>query len=86
MEKCNFAQKAVKYLGHVVSAEAISPDSAETEVVTSYSVPTSPKEVKQFIDLYRRFVKDYSKVAAPLSKVMLNLSPGTQQVRMLLRC
>ncbi|KAL5476035.1 hypothetical protein EMCRGX_G025937 [Ephydatia muelleri] len=79
MEKCNFAQKAVKYLGHVVSAEAISLGSAETEVVTSYSVPTSPKEVKQFIDLYRRFVKDYSKVAAPLSKAMLNLSPGTQQ-------
>ena len=69
MEKWNFAQKAVKHLGHVVSAEAISPDSAETEVVASYPVPTSPKEVKQFIGLYRRFVKDYSKVAAPLFKL-----------------
>ena len=72
-EKCNFAQKAVKYLGHVVSAEGICPDPAKTEVVVSYPVPASAKEVKQFMGLcnyYRRFVKDYSKIASPLFKLL----------------
>ncbi|KAL5516223.1 hypothetical protein EMCRGX_G001504 [Ephydatia muelleri] len=72
-EKCKFVQKAVKYLGHVVSAEGICPDPAKTEVVVSYPVPTSAKEVKQFMGLcnyYRRFVKDYSKIAAPLFKLL----------------
>lgn len=72
-EKCNFAQKAVKYLGHVVSAEGIYPDPAKTEVVVRYPVPTSAKEVKQFMGLcnyYRRFVKDHSKIAAPLFKLL----------------
>ena len=63
-EKCHFVQKAVKYLGHVVSAEGICPDPAKTEVVVSYPVPTSAKEVKQFMGLcmqllYRILVKDY---------------------------
>ena len=35
-EKCKFVQKAVKYLGHVVSAEGICPDPAKTEVVVSF--------------------------------------------------
>eukprot|EP00731_Ephydatia_muelleri_P037182 Em0411g3a len=72
-EKCKFVQKAVKYLGHVVSAEGICPDPAKTEVVVSYPVPTSAKEIKQFMGLcnyYRRFVKDYSKIAAPLFKLL----------------
>eukprot|EP00731_Ephydatia_muelleri_P037796 Em0565g3a len=89
-EKCKFVQKAVKYLGHVVSAEGICPDPAKTEVVVSYPVPTSAKEIKQFMGLcnyYRRFVKDYSKIAAPLfkllSKRMLSFLHGIQRVRML---
>ena len=59
--------------GAVVSAESICPDPAKTEVVISYPVPTSAKEVKQFMGLcnyYRRFVKDYSKIAAPLFKLL----------------
>ena len=72
-EKCHFVQIAVKYLGHVVSAEGICPDPAKTEVVVSYPVPTNAKEVKQFMGLcnyYRRFVRDYSKIAALLFKLL----------------
>lgn len=71
--KCHFAQRMVKYLGHEVSAKGISPDPAKTKVVSSYPVPRNEKELKQFIGLcnyYRRFVKDYSKIAEPLYKLL----------------
>ena len=33
--KCHFVWKAVKYLGHVVSADGICPDPTKTEVVVT---------------------------------------------------
>ena len=71
--KCHFAQKVVRYLGHEVSADGIRPDPAKTEAVSNYPVPRNAKELKQFMGLsnyYRRFVKDYSKIAEPLFKLL----------------
>lgn len=72
-EKCHFIQKAVKYLGHVVSAKGICPDPAKTDVVANYPIPKHAREVKQFMGLciyYRRFVEGYSEIAAPLFKLL----------------
>ena len=72
LEKYHFVQKAVKYLGHVVSDKGICPDPAKTDVVANYPIPKNAKEVKQFMGLcnyYRRFVKGYSEIAAPLFKL-----------------
>ena len=71
--KCHFAQKVVRYLGHEVSADGIHPDPAKTEAVSNYQVPRNAKELKQFMGLsnyYRRFVKDYSKIAELLFKLL----------------
>ena len=71
--KCHFAQKVVRYLGHKVSTDEIRPDPAKTEAVSKYPVPRNAKGLKQFMGLsnyYRRFVKDYSKIAEPLFKLL----------------
>ena len=73
LEKCHFVQKVVKYLGHVVSDKGICPDPAKTDVVANYPIPKNAREVKQFMGLcnyYRRFVKGYSEIAAPLFKLL----------------
>ena len=60
-EKC----QAVKYLGHVVSADGICPDPAKTEVVVNYPIPKNARELKLCMGLcnyYRRFVEDYSEL------------------------
>lgn len=70
--KCRFAFKSVKYLGHVVSSEGIHADPAKTEVISNYPVPKNVNELNQFLGLtnyYRRFVRDYAKIAAPLHKL-----------------
>jgi transposase InsO family protein len=73
LSKCDFAQREVKYLGHIVSAAGVRPDPTKIEAVSTYPVPNNVKELRQFLGLanyYRRFVADYSNVAAPLHKLL----------------
>ena len=72
-EKCSFLQKAVSYLGYVVSSNGISTDPDKITVVENWPVPGTVKELRSFLGFasyYRRFVKDFSKVADPLHELM----------------
>ena len=71
--KCFFACKEVEFLGHVISEDGIRPDVRKTDIVKSYPAPRNPKELKAFLGItgyYRRFIKDYAKLASPLYKLL----------------
>ena len=68
-EKCSLMQKSVSFLGHVVSGDGIATDPEKIKAVMEWPVPNSVKEVRSFLGLsgyYRRFVKGYAGIAAPL--------------------
>ena len=72
-DKCSYFQKEVKFLGHVVSEEGIGTDPEKVDKISNWPRPTNPSEVRQFLGFagyYRKFVKDFAKVAKPLSSLM----------------
>ncbi|XP_060754879.1 serine hydrolase-like protein isoform X1 [Neoarius graeffei] len=69
-EKCKFHAQSVSFLGYVVTEGSIQMDPAKVSAVTSWPVPESRKKLQQFLgfaNFYRRFIRGYSTVAAPLT-------------------
>ena len=72
LEKCSFCLQEVTYLGHIISKDGIKPNPEKIKVVKEYPVPTSVKEVRQFLGLcsyYRKFIRNFSGIAAPLNQL-----------------
>ncbi|EOY19242.1 Uncharacterized protein TCM_044240 [Theobroma cacao] len=69
----SFGLKAISFLGHVVSKDGVQVDPKKVEVVEKWPRPTSVTELESFLGLacyYSRFVKDFSKIVTPLTKLI----------------
>ncbi|HEV7736662.1 MAG TPA: reverse transcriptase domain-containing protein, partial [Chlamydiales bacterium] len=68
-EKCLFDRLEIPYLGVIISENRIRMDPAKVKGVTEWPVPRAKKQLQAFLgflNFYRRFIKDFSKVAHPL--------------------
>ena len=71
-EKCEFHSKSVSFLGYIVEAGQLRPDPVKIKAVVEWPTPTTRKELQRFLgfaNFYRRFIRNYSRVAAPLTKL-----------------
>ncbi|GJV65323.1 reverse transcriptase domain-containing protein [Tanacetum coccineum] len=72
-EKCHFMVKEGIVLGHKVSSAGLEVDKAKINVISKLPPPTNIKGVRSFLGhagFYRRFIKDFSKIARPLTKLL----------------
>ncbi|XP_071916300.1 uncharacterized protein [Coffea arabica] len=72
-EKCHFMVKEGIVLGHVVSSRGIEVDKAKVDLINSLPCPANVKEIHSFLGhagFYRRFIKDFSRIAQPLSQLL----------------
>ncbi|GJT74832.1 reverse transcriptase domain-containing protein [Tanacetum coccineum] len=77
-EKCHFMVKEGIMLGHKVSSAGLEVDKAKINVISKLSPPTNIKGVRSFLGhtgFYRRFIKDFSKIARPLTKLLEKDTP-----------
>lgn len=71
--KCKFASQRVEYLGHVISRNGIAVDPKKISAILEWPLPKTPKALRGFLGLtryYRKFVKGYGGVAAPLNAML----------------
>lgn len=71
--KCKLFQRSIKYLGHVISEDGVATDPDKIKAVEQWPVPKNASEVQSFlgfVGFYRRFIRQFSKVARPLHQVV----------------
>jgi len=69
LEKCKWKVREVEFLGVVIGSKGVEMQREKMEGVLNWLASRNIKEVQKFLGLtnyYRRFIKDFAKIAAPL--------------------
>nr|GEV33368.1 reverse transcriptase domain-containing protein [Tanacetum cinerariifolium] len=70
--KCDFRISVVQFLRHIINNQGLHVDPAKIEAIKNWTSSTTPTEIHQFLGLvgyYRRFIKDFSKIAKSLTEL-----------------
>ena len=68
-EKCTWFATSLSYLGFEISAEGIRCSKEKVQTVSDWPIPTTVKQVKQFLGLcsyYRKFIDKFAHISTPL--------------------
>jgi hypothetical protein len=69
IDKCEFHQTEVKYLGLMLTTDGVKMDPEKVSAILNWEPPTTVKDVRAFIgfaNFYRRFINEFSDLATPL--------------------
>ena len=69
----------MEYLGHFISGRGVSTDPKKIKAVVNWPTPKTFKQLRGFLGLagyYRRFVKDFGKLAQPLTTLLKDVFSG----------
>ena len=79
-EKCEFEQESIEYLGLIISEGEVCMDPVKVLAVKEWPTPTCLRDVRGFLgfaNFYRRFIKDFAKMARPLNDLTKKDVPWT---------
>jgi len=65
-------------LGHKISTKGIEVEKAKVEIIEKLPPPKNVKGIRSFLGhagFYRRFIKDFSRIAKPLSNLLNKDTP-----------
>ncbi|GBG77101.1 hypothetical protein CBR_g23426 [Chara braunii] len=77
-EKSSFGVPSVIYLGHVISGDGLTLEVAKIDAIQEWPQPQTVRDVRSFMGLasyYRKFVRNFSAVAAPLTNLTKKDTP-----------
>lgn len=71
--KCKFAQDSVKYLGHIIQNNTVTPLKDNLIAIREFPVPKTKKHVRQFlgkINFYGKYIQNISIILDPLHNLL----------------
>ncbi|KAA3473143.1 Transposon Ty3-G Gag-Pol polyprotein [Gossypium australe] len=71
--KSEFWLMEVRFLSHIVSGEGVRVDPSKISAIMDWKPPRNISEIRSFLGLagyYRRFVKGFSMIATPMTKLL----------------
>lgn len=69
---CDFWLYEVNFYGHIISKKGILVDSSKMPTIVEWPKPMMITDIRSFLRLasyYRKFIKDFSLVVAPMTKL-----------------
>ena len=73
IKKCSLFQKEINILGHTITENTVKMNNDKIKAIQNWTTPFKVKHVQSFLGItgyYRKFIKDFSKTAAPLYKLL----------------
>ncbi len=77
-DKCEFHTTSVEFLGYVISPSGIEMDKKKVQTILDWPTPCNLHDVRSFLgfaNFYRRFIKNYSMKADPLTRLTKKDTP-----------
>lgn len=74
--KCEFGVNEVVFLGHLLKDGQVAMEPLKVAAVKDWALPTTKRQLQQFLgfcNFYRKFIRDYAGIAAPLTDVLRGL-------------
>ena len=85
IKKCSFAQREVRFVGHIIGSGRHRPDEVKLATVadlSDLSRPTTKKEVRQmvgFFSYFRCYVPHLAELCVPFTNVLVKGKPNLVQ-------
>lgn len=80
LDKCSFFATKVEYLGHTITPGKLAIHNRACDAVEQFKPLRTTTDIRSFLGLcnvFRRFVPNFSRVAAPLNKKLKKGQPST---------
>ena len=72
-EKCAFLSTKIKYLGHIITENGVSPGLDKVKAVQNVLIPKNPRNIRELLALveyYRKFIAEFAARTKPLSDLL----------------
>lgn len=79
LEKCQFCRSSLSFLGFVVDQQGLRTDPSKVSAILNFPTPRNTTEIKRvngLISYYRRFIKDYARLSAPITSLLKGRGKG----------